>query len=183
MAIAAAQVLDALAARLAPTTATAVVTDRATPIDDGTLPAWRLVAEDESAELVDVSASVYRHALRIEARGSVRAVEGLDDAMNALASLGLAALFAAPLPYQLQLNSLRREMVEDALGLKLYQHKKAESERKLEETATNIDKTRSLRREIGPHLIHVLQVFLGDIAQDQHAGAGGRQRGQQDGAQ
>ena len=46
----------------------------------------------------------------------------------------------------------RREMVEDALGLKLYQHKKAESERKLEETAANIEKTRSLRREIGPHL-------------------------------
>jgi len=45
----------------------------------------------------------------------------------------------------------RREMVEDALGLKLYQHKK-ESERKLEETATNIDKTKSLRREIAPHL-------------------------------
>src|SRR3989344_3101246 len=46
----------------------------------------------------------------------------------------------------------RREMVEDALGLKLYQHKKAESERKLEETAVNIEKTRSLRREIAPHL-------------------------------
>jgi chromosome segregation protein len=46
----------------------------------------------------------------------------------------------------------RREMVEDALGLKLYQHKKAESERKLEETGINIDKTRSLRREIAPHL-------------------------------
>jgi chromosome segregation protein len=46
----------------------------------------------------------------------------------------------------------RREMVEDALGLKLYQHKKAESEKKLEETAVNIDKTKSLRREIGPHL-------------------------------
>lgn len=46
----------------------------------------------------------------------------------------------------------RREMVEDALGLKLYQHKKAESERKLEETAINIEKTRSLRREIAPHL-------------------------------
>ena len=46
----------------------------------------------------------------------------------------------------------RREMVEDALGLKLYQHKKAESERKLEETANNIEKTKSLRREIGPHL-------------------------------
>ena len=46
----------------------------------------------------------------------------------------------------------RREMVEDALGLKLYQHKKAESERKLDETASNIEKTRSLRREIAPHL-------------------------------
>jgi chromosome segregation protein len=46
----------------------------------------------------------------------------------------------------------RREMVEDALGLKLFQHKKAESERKLEETATNIEKTKSLRREITPHL-------------------------------
>ncbi|HWO07058.1 MAG TPA: hypothetical protein VNM40_00570, partial [Candidatus Paceibacterota bacterium] len=42
--------------------------------------------------------------------------------------------------------------VEDALGLKLYQHKKAESERKLEETAVNIEKTKSLRREIAPHL-------------------------------
>ena len=46
----------------------------------------------------------------------------------------------------------RREMVEDALGLKLFQHKKAESERKLEETAVNIDKTKSLRRELAPHI-------------------------------
>jgi len=46
----------------------------------------------------------------------------------------------------------RREMIEDALGLKLYQHKKVESERKLEETAVNLEKTRSLRREIAPHL-------------------------------
>ena len=46
----------------------------------------------------------------------------------------------------------RREMVEDALGLKLYQHKKAESERKLTETAINIERTQSLRRELTPHL-------------------------------
>src|SRR5580704_8796270 len=46
----------------------------------------------------------------------------------------------------------RREMVEDALGLKLYQHKKVESERKLEETGINIEKTKSLRREIAPHI-------------------------------
>ncbi|MBM3261076.1 hypothetical protein FJY93_01520 [Candidatus Kaiserbacteria bacterium] len=56
----------------------------------------------------------------------------------------------------------RREMVEDALGLKLYQHKKAESERKLQETAVNIDKTKSLRREIGPHL-HFLRMQVEKI--------------------
>jgi chromosome segregation protein len=46
----------------------------------------------------------------------------------------------------------RREMIEDALGLKLYQHKKAESERKLDETQENIGRVESLRRELGPHL-------------------------------
>lgn len=56
----------------------------------------------------------------------------------------------------------RREMVEDALGLKLYQHKKAESERKLEETGVNIDKTKSLRRELAPHL-HFLRTQVEKI--------------------
>lgn len=56
----------------------------------------------------------------------------------------------------------RREMVEDALGLKLYQHKKAESERKLEETAQNIDTTKSLRRELAPHL-HFLRLQVEKI--------------------
>jgi len=46
----------------------------------------------------------------------------------------------------------RREMVEEALGLKLYKYKKNESERKLEETQENIEKVESLRREIAPHL-------------------------------
>jgi len=46
----------------------------------------------------------------------------------------------------------RREMVEEALGLKVYQYKKVESERKLEETQGNIEKVQSLRREISPHL-------------------------------
>lgn len=46
----------------------------------------------------------------------------------------------------------RREMIEDALGLKLYQHKKVESEKQLAETETNLDKAKSLRRELVPHL-------------------------------
>ncbi|MDP6527458.1 MAG: AAA family ATPase [Candidatus Pacebacteria bacterium] len=46
----------------------------------------------------------------------------------------------------------RREMIEDALGLKIFQYKKNESERKLDRTAENIKQVQSLRREIAPHL-------------------------------
>lgn len=46
----------------------------------------------------------------------------------------------------------RKAMIEDALGLKLYQYKKQESEKKLVKTQENIAQTQSLRREIMPHI-------------------------------
>ncbi|OHA91233.1 MAG: hypothetical protein A2758_02040 [Candidatus Zambryskibacteria bacterium RIFCSPHIGHO2_01_FULL_49_18] len=46
----------------------------------------------------------------------------------------------------------RKAMVEDALGLKLYQYKRIESEKKLEKTFENIAQVEALRREIAPHL-------------------------------
>ncbi|MFA6463590.1 MAG: AAA family ATPase, partial [Candidatus Paceibacterota bacterium] len=46
----------------------------------------------------------------------------------------------------------RKEMIEDALGIKIYQYKKEESVRKLEKTDENIKQVESLRREIAPHL-------------------------------
>ena len=46
----------------------------------------------------------------------------------------------------------RREIIEDALGLKIYQWKKLESIRKLEKTEENMKQVESLRREIAPHL-------------------------------
>ncbi len=46
----------------------------------------------------------------------------------------------------------RREMIEDALGLKVYQFKKLESERKLKKTQENIVQVEALRREVVPHL-------------------------------
>jgi chromosome segregation protein len=46
----------------------------------------------------------------------------------------------------------RREMIEDALGLKAFQYKKVESEKKLEKTLENIAHVESLRREVAPHL-------------------------------
>ncbi|MFT5036515.1 MAG: chromosome segregation ATPase [Candidatus Azotimanducaceae bacterium] len=46
----------------------------------------------------------------------------------------------------------RREMIEDALGLKVYQYKKQEAEKKLKKTKENVEKVESLRREVAPHL-------------------------------
>ncbi len=49
-------------------------------------------------------------------------------------------------------NQERREMIEDALGLKVYQYKKNEAERKLEKTKENVEHVQTLRREVLPHL-------------------------------
>lgn len=46
----------------------------------------------------------------------------------------------------------RRQMLEDALGLKVYQYKREESERRLTKTEENMKEIESLRREIAPHL-------------------------------
>ena len=49
-------------------------------------------------------------------------------------------------------NKERRSMIEDALGLKVYQFRIKESTRKLDKTLINIKEVQSLRREIAPHL-------------------------------
>ncbi len=46
----------------------------------------------------------------------------------------------------------RRVMIEEALGLKVYQFKKQESEKKLEKTEENMRSVESLRKEIAPHI-------------------------------
>ena len=49
-------------------------------------------------------------------------------------------------------NKERRGMIEDALGLKVYQYRIRESERKIEKTTINMKEVQTLRREIAPHL-------------------------------
>jgi chromosome segregation protein len=46
----------------------------------------------------------------------------------------------------------RKEMLEDALGLRLFQYRKQDTEKKLQKTAENITQVESLRREIYPHI-------------------------------
>lgn len=49
-------------------------------------------------------------------------------------------------------NKERRGMIEDALGLKIYQYRIKESERKLEKTGENMKEVNALKRELAPHL-------------------------------
>jgi chromosome segregation ATPase len=46
----------------------------------------------------------------------------------------------------------RKAILEEALGLKVYQYKKEEGEKKLQKTEINMKETESLLREIAPHL-------------------------------
>ena len=59
----------------------------------------------------------------------------------------------------------RRAMIEDALGLKVYHWRIAESEKKLVKTEENMRQSESLRREIAPHIKFVKkQVEKGEQA-------------------
>ncbi len=49
-------------------------------------------------------------------------------------------------------NKDRRAMIEDALGLKIYQYRIREAERKLDKTILNVKEVQASRREIAPHL-------------------------------
>lgn len=46
----------------------------------------------------------------------------------------------------------RRELIEEALGLKVYQYRLKESQRKLNKAESNMKESEMLRREIAPHL-------------------------------
>ena len=46
----------------------------------------------------------------------------------------------------------RREIIEDGLGLKIFQYRKKDSERKMERTRSQIEQVELLRKEIQPHL-------------------------------
>lgn len=115
MALAAAQVIDALATRLAPQAglgAGGVKTSRTWPWAETDLPACRVFAADEQVELVS-NDPINRHLLAVDAQYTLRATADLDDAMHAAAEAGLVLLFAGSLPYGLRLTGIRRETAAD----------------------------------------------------------------------
>jgi hypothetical protein len=109
MALAAAQVVDALAARMTglPLTGSRVYTSRLWAVSEAELPAWRLTAEDESIE-AQMADGTNQHLLTVQCEGLVRATADVDDSMHALAAQGLTALCAVPALHGTQLTSIER---------------------------------------------------------------------------
>jgi hypothetical protein len=115
MALAAAQVVDALAARIAGQAnlgTGGVRTSRTWPWTEADLPACRIYAADESAELA-AQDGLHQHTLGVDVQYTVRATADLDDAMHARAASGLALLFAPTVPYGLQLTGISRQLATE----------------------------------------------------------------------
>jgi DNA-binding phage protein len=96
MTLAAAQVIDAVAARITglALAGTKVHTSRAWPLAESGLPAWRVYAPDEDVEPQTVHPNMYQgHNLQVELHGLTKVTRDLDDALHALAEEALTALF------------------------------------------------------------------------------------------
>jgi hypothetical protein len=96
MALAAAQVVDALAARITglALTGSRVHTSRAWPLKEADLPAWRVYGDEEEVDTTTVHYPAFQeHALDIVLEGVTKAAANLDDALNALVLAALGAIF------------------------------------------------------------------------------------------
>ena len=107
MTLAAAQVIDALVARI--TGASTAMgarfySDHPHPFDVSELPAGRAELAEEPAEAVMLSGSVHQHSGRVTVSLDVRATDDIDATLHALVAAVLAALFAAPIPYALEIS-------------------------------------------------------------------------------
>ena len=120
MALAAAQVVDALAALVNAQAAVAgrVKTSRTWPWAEDQLPAVRVFVSDEVAEQATLD-GVNAHRAAVDVQYTARATADLDDALHALAASGQALLFAPVAPYGLQLTGIGRQLAtegEAAIG-------------------------------------------------------------------
>jgi hypothetical protein len=115
MALCAAQVIDAYAARLA-ATGRPVFTSRLWPLAESDLPAWRVTGEGEDIIRDGFTDGIHEHRLALQFKAYARATSDIDDALHALASTGLTAIFAQPLPYDLAFTGIDRNTAVEAVG-------------------------------------------------------------------
>jgi hypothetical protein len=130
MALASAQVVDALATRITGLALAGanVFTSRAWPLAEGDLPAWKVVAADEDVEPMTVHPdALQKHTLQVELRGHAKAVDNIDDALHALAAQALTAIFDLTPPadalntiaskLQVTLRRIERDMQQQGQAL------------------------------------------------------------------
>lgn len=120
MALASAQVIDAIAAvlRTLPGYSAKVFTSRAHVFAEDALPAWRVLGAAEEVTPAGVSwPQRQQHELEVEVAGYAKATANLDDTLHAMAALALGVLFEtraqtllAPLNVAMQLSRIEREM-------------------------------------------------------------------------
>ena len=114
MALAAAQVVDAYAARVAPQAALAghIATSRTWPWSEAELPACRVFAADEVCTPAQIDGA-NQHDLSVDVQYTARATADLDDSLHALAAGGLALLFAGTPPYGMALSGISRQLATE----------------------------------------------------------------------
>jgi hypothetical protein len=133
--LAAGQVVAAVAQRITGLSlaGSAVFTDRTWPLSETQLPAWKVLAADESVAPMTIHPDpVFAHELQVEMHGFAQGVSGLDAALNGLASEALTAIFrtsgtpdaldAIDRKLQLSLRRIERSMTKEgeaAMGLVL----------------------------------------------------------------
>lgn len=120
MTLAAAQVVDAVAALLLPQAGLGgrVKTSRAWPWAESDLPACRVFVAGQSVEPSTID-PLDQHTLSIDAQYTTRATADVDDALHALAAAGLTLLFAPPVPHAMRLTGINRTLAsqgEAAMG-------------------------------------------------------------------
>lgn len=113
MSLAAAQVVDSVVDRLLNVVATGsrVYTARPWLLAESDLPAWTVLAADETVERLTVHyPQAQLHELTIDAAVHARAASGIDDALHVLIEAGLQALFATEPPHRLRLDGISRRV-------------------------------------------------------------------------
>lgn len=112
MTLAAAQVVNTIAARMAGAGLRAE-TSRLWAFAEADLPAWKVTAEPEDCELQSVGDDIHLHTLTVQLHGIVRAVSDADDSLHAITAQALAAVFAKPAPFDLALAGITRDLATE----------------------------------------------------------------------
>ncbi len=114
---------------------------RTLPLDVDVVTVERIVHRDGQNEY-----KLNDHTVRLKDVHELLAAGNIGPSGHHIISQGEADRVLAASPRE------RRAMIEEALGLKVYQFKKQEAERKLLKTQQNVAEVQNLRKEIRPHL-------------------------------